>query len=89
MISAEDCIAMCGLSREEVRGVAEHEHIPETAAAALASYLMHRAGGPQEICRMLVDDIREAVQHDRIDHAGELFSALRHFIDQHPNTTAN
>ncbi len=34
MISIEDCIAMCGLTREEVDAIAEHEHIEEIAAAA-------------------------------------------------------
>ena len=33
MISLEDCIAMCGLHRDEVLALAEHEHIPEIAAA--------------------------------------------------------
>ncbi len=27
MISIEDCIAMCDLTREEVDAIAEHEHI--------------------------------------------------------------
>jgi hypothetical protein len=40
MISLEDCISMCGLDENEVAAIAEHEHIPEIAAAALASYLL-------------------------------------------------
>jgi len=37
MISLEDCIGMCGLDENEVAAISEHEHIPEIAAAALAS----------------------------------------------------
>ena len=45
MISIEDCIALSGLSREEVDAIGEHEHMPEAAASALASYLLNRPGG--------------------------------------------
>ncbi|MGB8363577.1 MAG: hypothetical protein ACLQUZ_18775 [Rhizomicrobium sp.] len=45
MISREDCLAMCGLDEGEVAAIAEHEHVPEIAAAALAGYLLHKAGG--------------------------------------------
>ena len=81
MISLEDCVAMCGLDPEEVSAIAEHEHIPEVAAAALGSYLLHKAGGPAEIKRMLVDDVREALAQDRLVRATELLMALRHFMN--------
>ena len=41
MISFEDCFALCGLTRDEVLALAEHEHIPEIAAAALGQYLLN------------------------------------------------
>jgi len=85
MISLEDCIAMCGLDEAEVEAIAEHEHVPAVAAAALASYLLHEAGGEMEIRRMIVDDIRKALDDDRIQHASELFMALRHFTTTHPH----
>lgn len=84
MISKEDCIGMCGLEAEEVAAIAEHEHIPDIAAAAFANYLLHVAGGPERIRVMMVDDIRKALDEGRLDHASELFMALRHFLDQHP-----
>jgi hypothetical protein len=37
LISLADCIGMCGLDENEVAAISEHEHIPEIAAAALAS----------------------------------------------------
>jgi hypothetical protein len=84
MICLEDCIALCGLSEEEVLAIAEHEHIPEIAAAALADYLLHQAHGAEAIRDMLSDDIRAALaRHDR-KHARELFMALRHFLSAHP-----
>jgi len=83
MISLEDCIAMCGLDEAEILAVAEHEHIPEMAAAALANYLLHRDGGAHEIRQMLVDDIRVALKDGRTQHAAELIGALRHFASEH------
>lgn len=88
MISEEDMLAMCGLSEREVAAIAEHEHVPEAAAAALASYLLHKAGGETEIRRMLVDDIRKALDENRIRHATELFMALRHFLIHHPDASS-
>ena len=35
MITLEDCIALCGLTEEEVLAIAEHEHLPEIASTAL------------------------------------------------------
>jgi hypothetical protein len=84
MIALEDCIGLCGLDADGIAAISEHEHIPEIAAAALASYLLHQARGPVAIREMIVDDIRAAIRAGRTRHAAELVMALRHFLDQHP-----
>lgn len=84
MITLEDCYGMCGLDPEEVAAISEHEHLPEIEAAALASYLLHRAGGAREIRRMLIEDVRDALHHGNVGHACELLGAFRHFLQQHP-----
>jgi hypothetical protein len=84
MISFEDCIALCGLTEEEVAAVAEHEHVPEIVAATLTRYLLDQARGPEEIRNMIVDDIRAALRAKQPQHAAELLSALRHFLREHP-----
>ena len=86
MITLDDCVGMCGLGAAEIAAISEHEHVPEIAAAALASYLLHRAGGADRIREMLIDDVRVAVRAGRISHAAELLSCLRHFLEQHPET---
>jgi hypothetical protein len=85
MISLEDCISMCGLDENEVAAIAEHEHIPEIAATALASYLLNQPRGGEAIRTMIIDDIRKALDEGHIKHAAELFMALRHFLEQHPD----
>lgn len=84
MISIEDCIGLCGLTREEVDAIAEHEHLSEMAAAALADYLLHSESGPAIIRDMIRDDIRAALAAGNTLHAKELFAALRHFLHDHP-----
>lgn len=84
MLSIEDCIGMCGLTEEEVLALAEHEHIPAIAAAALGHYLLSQPHGTESIAGMIRDDIREAWHKGDRRHARELFMALRHFISEHP-----
>jgi len=84
MISIQDCIDMCGLSREEIDAIAEHEHIPEIAAASLGDYLMHLPKGPATVREMIRDDIRHAIREGDGKHARELVAALHHFLTEHP-----
>ena len=84
MINLDDIIGLCPLTREEVAAVAEHEHTDEMAAAVLADYLMHLHHGAQKVQAMICDDIRAALHADDVAHAKELFAALRHFMETHP-----
>jgi hypothetical protein len=88
MITLDDCLAFCGLSEPEVRAIAEHEHVPEIAAAGLGQYLLNRQGGADTIRDMILDDI--AAAHARRDqaHARELAMVLRHFLATHPEAHA-
>jgi hypothetical protein len=88
MISLEDCIGLCGLDEEQVAAIAEHEHIPEIAATALANYLITHPHGGEKIRCMIVDDIHKALDDGRVQRASELFMALRHFLNQHPEARA-
>ena len=42
MITMKDCIDMCGLTQNEVMAIAEHEHVPEIAAASMGRYLLKK-----------------------------------------------
>ncbi|GMG82351.1 hypothetical protein LNKW23_15640 [Paralimibaculum aggregatum] len=84
MLTLTECIEMCDLTREEVDAIAEHEHLPEVAAAALADYLMHLPDGPHQVRDMIRDDVRAALARGDHGHAAELVAALRHFVGEHP-----
>jgi hypothetical protein len=84
MISLEDCIALCGLTKEEVLTIAEHEHVPDIVAAAMARCLLKEPHGPEQIRDMMRDDIHDALSRGDKEHASELLMVLRHFLDTHP-----
>jgi hypothetical protein len=88
MISIKDCIDMCGLTEQEVMAIAEHEHVPEIAAAAMGRYLLKEPEGAERIRDMIRDDIHEALNRDDKDHASELLMVLRHFLATHPEAHA-
>ncbi len=48
MLRLEDCLALCDLSEDEVLAIAEHEHIPEMAAAELGNSLAAHGRAYQE-----------------------------------------
>jgi hypothetical protein len=88
MISMKDCIALCGLTEEEVMAIAEHEHVPEMAAAATARYLLKKPGGFQQIRDMIRDDVHAALSRGDKDHTSELLMVLKHFLATIPRAQA-
>ena len=86
MISLEDCVALCGFTEEQVLAIAEHEHLPEIAATALAQYLSKQEHGMEKIRDMIVDDIRLAQQRRDKAHILTLLHVLHHFLKSHPET---
>ena len=87
MIAFEDVQGLCGLTREEIDAIAEHEHIPDVSAAALGDYLLHRARGACVIRDMIRDDIRAAIRSGNAAHARQLIAAFKHFLRDHPEAT--
>jgi hypothetical protein len=84
MLTIEDCIALCELTGDEVRAIAEHENLPEVAAAELANYLMHCSDGELCIKAMIRDDIAHAISIGNRARELTLKTMLRNFVLQHP-----
>jgi hypothetical protein len=84
MLTLEDCIALSELTEDEILAIAEHEHIPEMAAAELGNYLVHTPDGERYIKAMIRDDIAAAAACGNRDHALALKLLLRRFIVAHP-----
>ena len=87
MITLEDCVGFCGLTEEEVLAIAEHEHLPEIAATALAQYLLSQEHGSKRVRDMIVDDIRRAQVAQDKEKVLILLHVLHHFLKTHPEAT--
>jgi len=83
MLTFEDCLGLCELSEEEIRAIAEHEHLPEIVALELGSYLIRGPDGELLMSHMFIEDIRAAEGRGDVVHAVSLKRALRQFIEQH------
>ena len=84
MITIVDCISLCGLPEDVVLAIAEHEGVPEIAAAAMANYLIERRHSPEVIRDMIVDDVRAAQARGDREHVQTLLHTLHHFLRTHP-----
>jgi hypothetical protein len=85
MITLQDCVGLCGLTEEEVLAIAEHEHLPEIAATALAEYLLSQEHGSEKVRDMIVDDIRQAqFTSGNKEKVLMLLHVLHHFLKTHP-----
>lgn len=84
MLTLEDCISLCDLTENEVRAIAQHERIPEMAAAELGNYLVQTPDGELLIKAMIRDDIIAACACADRDRELALKLVLRNYIVQHP-----
>ncbi len=85
MLTLKDVLGLCELTEEEVKAIAEHEHLPEVVAAEMGNYLIHCENGIPHIRRMIVEDIEDAYRRGDRKRVLELKSVLRHFAENHPN----
>ena len=82
MLSLEDCIALSGLTEDEVLAIAQHEHIPEIAAAELGNYLSRSEDGRLAIKSMIREDIQAAAARGERERVLALKVVLRHYVSE-------
>jgi hypothetical protein len=80
MISLNDCIAMCGLTNDEVAAIAEQEQLPQISTSALADYLLSHEGGSLKARNTIRDDIRAALARGDEARAHELVMRLAQLV---------
>jgi hypothetical protein len=88
MVTFDDCLSLCELTEDEIRAIAEHEHLPHTVALEMGSYLVKGPGGELRIQQIILDDISAAQQRGDVVHAARLKHTLRRFIENHPGCRA-
>ena len=88
MITFDDCLALCELTEEEITAIAEHEHLPETVALEMGSYVIQGPDGEVRIQQIILDVIGAAQRRGDLAHAARLKQTLRRFVEQHPACNA-
>ena len=85
MLTYQDCVGLCEPSEDEIRAIAEHEHLPELVALELGQYLVQSAEGQHRIHRMILDDLKVAETAGHSEDVLRLKATIKHFIDTHPD----
>lgn len=89
MLTYEDCLALSGLTEEEIEAICEHEHVPEIIATEIGRYLLKREDGVICLSRIILDDIKAAERKGDLKHAEHLQNVLAHFVATHPSRSRN
>ena len=76
MLTLEDCIALSGLTREEIDAI----------AMEMGAYLLQLPEGGKAIKGIIRDDIARARMRGDYVHSAKLKLVLRHFIEHCPGT---
>ena len=83
MLTYEDCLELSDLT-EEIKAIAQHEHLPEMAALELGSYLVHTPEGVPMIKRIILEDIEDANRRGHVEKVLQLKLVLK-ALCRHPS----
>jgi len=85
MLTLEDCIEICGLSKEEIRYFVDHEHISDFRAAELAErYVVIDNSGTPHLRRAILADIDDLKHRQKLNEARSMEAFIRDFVLSHP-----
>jgi len=84
MLSLDDCIAMSGLTEEEVAIIAEHEHLSMIVAAQLGHTLLKTPKGVFTLRGYIADLLAQAKLAGKRDKAKRVDLVLTRFNAAHP-----
>ena len=83
MLTYEDCVALCGLTADEIAAIARHEHLPEIVALELGAHLAATHRGRRAVEAMIRDDVAVAREEGDAREAARLELVLREFSSGH------
>jgi hypothetical protein len=84
MVDYESALALAELSQEEVDAIARHEHMTDTAALEMGSYLCTTPSGGRALKRIIVDELNAFRERGDNLGAARLRLVLKHFVETHP-----
>jgi hypothetical protein len=83
VLSLQDIIDFCALTRGEIRAIARHEQISEISAASLGQSLLQSVKGIREIERFIREDMENAISRGQVDMGKDFAQVLAQFKDTH------
>lgn len=84
MLSIRDCLDYCDLTDDEVALIAEHEGIPEGAAAQIVCGMVQTPEGVLVLTSYMQDLIEQATQRGDYDRARRAQDIRDRFVADHP-----
>ncbi len=84
MLSIRDCLDYCDLTEDEVALIAEHEGIPDAAAAQVACGLVQTPEGVVLLTQYMLDLIEKADERGQVEKATVARSLCSKFMTDHP-----
>jgi PP-loop superfamily ATP-utilizing enzyme len=86
MLSIRDCLDYCDLTDDEIELLAEHEGIPDVAAAQMACGLVQTPEGVLLLTRCMEELLERAEEAGEADKARRARAAYARFVSDHPLT---
>ncbi len=83
MLTYEDCVGLCDLTKGEIEAIAEHEQIPNIVAVELGDYLARTDAGVQMIHNIIFEVIDHARKRGGKQHIAKLELVRKHFVETH------
>lgn len=84
MLSIRDCLDYCDLTEDEVALIAQHEGIPDAAAAQIACGLVQTPEGVLVLTRYMLDLVEQAHEAGEFDKAQRALDLCNRFMHDHP-----
>ena len=87
MLSITDFIGCSNLYECEVEAIAEHEHIPLSAAVVMGEYLLTDARGVCLLHQMVAEDVQQAIDDGDLIKAKKFAETYAFVAKAHPLPT--
>lgn len=84
MLSLRDCLDYCDLTDDEVALIAEHQDIPDVAAAQIACGLVQTPEGVQVITQCMEDLVERARSQGQLERVAAMEAVRARFMKDHP-----
>lgn len=84
MLSIRDCLDYCDLTEDEIELIAQHEGVPDSAAAQMVCGLVQTPEGVLMVTRYMLDLVERANERGETEKALRAARLCEKFVADHP-----